>query len=326
MSRMSLLKSKIDKSVAWLLENGSLPVQYMTHKNILHKDPTTSFMKQLWLRVDKSPEVRRILDRQNRDGSWGAGRHDASEPKYKTTVWMLPLLAEMGYTVKDARIKKACDYILQSWLFDSPVFTAKTLPPPGTGGLGFSQCRFGWYLLALASVGCADHPLAKRGFELMMQRQRGDGGWVSPHHLEARKGVSCPWSSISTAMAMYLSGDKKYEKPVRRAFAFLVGHLERKRDRDFRALYFRGHNLIRELAALIDLGLEVKSEPVQRLLKWLMSLYDERSGCFRYDGKPASEHSAGVDGVSSTVAEYHFRQVAETDWLTYHAVRIMMHA
>jgi len=33
-------------------------------------------------------------------------------PKYVTAIWVLPLLGDMGFTVADKRIRKACEYII----------------------------------------------------------------------------------------------------------------------------------------------------------------------------------------------------------------------
>jgi hypothetical protein len=317
------------KSIDWLLANASLPVQYLVRKNILFQNPGSPGMKALWSEVNRCDEVRRLFDLQKKDGSWCIGgpgrRYDPSEPKYKTTVWILPVLAEMGFTVRDPRIRKACNYILKSWVFKTPFFKNPISPASSlSGNPGFSQCRFNWYLIALASVGLADEPAVKKGFSLLLKRQRENGGWVMPGHIERRNGRSCPWSSYGSTMALYYSRNKAYKNALLKGLGFLISHLSGRKDSDIRKPYFRGHNLIRELLVISEFRQRLKAKPVKSLLTWLTSMYNKQDGSYSYSGKPASKWSAAVDGTSAQVAKYHLRHVVEKDWLTYHMTRILL--
>ncbi|MBL8027165.1 MAG: hypothetical protein JNL74_12175 [Fibrobacteres bacterium] len=327
---MKLAQIDTNKSIEWLIENGSMPVKYVTYKNILKKDEKSQFMRNLWLEVNKSKEVQNIFSKQKADGSWCIGGstrgygYDPSEPKYVTTAWILPLLAEMGFTVKDTRIKKACDYILNSWLFKTPFFDKQSSKIDFTDKLGFSQCRFNWYLMALSSVGCANHKLVQKGFSVPLNRQRDDGGWVMPGHIEERNGRSCPWSSYGSMMAMYYAKNKSYRKPLENALGYLVGHLASKDEKKIQTLYFRGHNIVRELKVLSELNIGLDSKPIKAILNWLIAMYDKNEGTFIYSGKPASKWYSKSDGASPIVAKYNFKQIAEKDWFTYHMTTIVV--
>ena len=118
---MTLNKEQVEKNIYWLLENSSPPVLYLTHKYLMKTGE--SQLNNLWQTVLDCPETREIFGKQEQDGSWCAGGSWALEPagipkngytaytpKYNTTVWVLSILGDMGFTVEDKRIKKAFDY------------------------------------------------------------------------------------------------------------------------------------------------------------------------------------------------------------------------
>jgi hypothetical protein len=125
---MILSASQINKNTAWLLSNGSPPIRYLTNKYLLRKSSRLADMTNLWSDVQTCGDVEEIFSKQREDGSWCSGGswalkpsylqksknagYDPESPKYVTAIWVLPLLGDMGFTVEDARIKKACEYIL----------------------------------------------------------------------------------------------------------------------------------------------------------------------------------------------------------------------
>jgi hypothetical protein len=71
-----------------------------------------------------------------------------------------------------------------------------------------------------------------------------------------------------------------------------------------------------------ETGVGLDTPAVQALLEWLLSMYNEKKGVFKYDGKPISKYSAKTDGVSPRVMKYRAYHLLENDWLTYYGTRI----
>ncbi len=107
--------SQVEKNISWLLANGSAPVRYLTHRHLLHTPAMSRPMRALWREVERSPDVVEMFAKQDRDGSWCSGGswspkpsytlkggRDPFTPKYCTTVWLLPLLGEIGYTARES--------------------------------------------------------------------------------------------------------------------------------------------------------------------------------------------------------------------------------
>jgi hypothetical protein len=68
--------------------------------------------------------VRGILDAQEPDGHWGKPGAGYT-PKYTGTVWQLIFLDQLGADPADARVQRACDYVLDH-------------NPASNGGMGLS--------------------------------------------------------------------------------------------------------------------------------------------------------------------------------------------
>ena len=101
-------------------------------------------------------------------GYWVKAGHGYS-PKYRSTVWALILLAQLGAIVEeDERISLACSYLLDHALTDAGQFTA-TGAPSGT-----IDCLQGNLCWALFEIGYAD-PRLEKTLEWMARSVTGEG-------------------------------------------------------------------------------------------------------------------------------------------------------
>jgi hypothetical protein len=332
---MILNTKQINKNIDWLLSNGSAPVRYLTHKHILGITHSPRAMRRLWADVENSPFVQEIFSKQEKDGSWHAGGSwahgpsysikggiDPYTPKYTTTVWILPLLGEMGYSAKDKRILKACRYVVSHGYFLDPIFR-KPIDHISGSAIELSPCRFAQYMMALGSVGFVSDSRVKKGYEVLLHMQRGDGGWVFRRHYKQMGWTrSCPYSSYHGTAALYCSKDPAHREALIRGLKFLVWHLSTKKARHLRQFFYHGHSTVRELLMFSELDVGLKTKAVKTILNWLMTMYNPRQGCFSYAGKPVSKYSNNQDGIDSRVAKYRLFHLIENDWFTYHMTKI----
>jgi hypothetical protein len=109
-----------------------------------------------------------ILEAMNEAGYWvrpGPGYN----PKYRSIVWSLILLAQLGASVEeDKRIARACEYLLDHNLVEGGQFS--TSPAPS----GTVDCLQGNMCWALTELGCDDDRL-KGAFEWMARTVTGEG-------------------------------------------------------------------------------------------------------------------------------------------------------
>ncbi|MHC4558405.1 MAG: hypothetical protein ACYTFW_17665 [Planctomycetota bacterium] len=331
---MILNTEQIERNIAWLLSNGSAAIKYLTHRHLLGTAADSQVMDSLWHDIENSPEVREIFSKQNKDGSWhtgGSWAHNPSytlksgidpyRPKYVTTVWILPLLGEIGYTASDKRILKACRYVVSLGLFLNPLFGKQT-NEISRSTIDFFLCPVAQHMIALGTVNFVDDVKVEKGYEVLLCMQRNDGGWADPRHYEQMGWTrSCPFSSYHATMALYCSKNPAYKEALIRGAEFLLWHLSTKKDCDLQQFYYHGHSMVRELVMFSELDIGLQERAVRTILKWLMTMYDAEEGCFRYAGKPISKYTKKQDGIDSRVAKYRLFHLIEDDWLTYHMTR-----
>jgi hypothetical protein len=109
-----------------------------------------------------------ILDEMEDEGYWvepGPGY----SPKYRSTVWSIIMLAQLGASVnQDERIAKACQYFLDHALTEYGQFSACGTP------VSTADCLQGNMCSAMLDLGY-DDPLLEKAFDWMALSVTGDG-------------------------------------------------------------------------------------------------------------------------------------------------------
>ena len=100
------------ETINWLLEDSNPSVKYYTLTDLLDKKESDSQVQKTKKNIMKNGVVPKILSKQNKNGYWDE-LEKFYTAKYKGTVWQLIILAELAADTSDARIKKACEFILE---------------------------------------------------------------------------------------------------------------------------------------------------------------------------------------------------------------------
>jgi hypothetical protein len=157
-------------SVSWLLESDSANVRYLAMRDLLDLPPDDKKLKAARKSAHREGPIAHVLSKMNEEGYWmrpGTGYG----PKYKSTVWALILLAQLGASVKeDKRIKQACRYYLDHALNPGGQISAMTNNSPS----GTADCLQGNMLCSLMELGYNDPPLAS-AYEWMARTLTGEG-------------------------------------------------------------------------------------------------------------------------------------------------------
>jgi hypothetical protein len=169
MSWQNQLKSD---SLAWLLEPESPDVRYLTLRDLTENAQEAELAAAQEVAFKSGP-IATILDNMNTDGYW-AEPGPGYLPKYRSTVWALIMLAQLGASAKlDERIALACSYLLEHALAPGGQFST-TGAPSGT-----ADCLQGNMCWALTTLGY-DDPRLDLAYEWMARSVTGDG--VAPAH------------------------------------------------------------------------------------------------------------------------------------------------
>ncbi len=157
-------------SLPWLLESENPGVRYLAMRDLLDLSPDDKKLKSARKLAHKEGPIAHVLSKMNEEGWWqrpGTGYG----PKYKSTVWALILLAQLGASVKeDKRIKLACKYYLDQSLNPGGQISAMTNAAPS----GTVDCLQGNMLWSLMTLGYTDKRM-DTAYEWMARTTTGEG-------------------------------------------------------------------------------------------------------------------------------------------------------
>jgi hypothetical protein len=128
-----------------------------------------------------------LLDTQWPDGHWvtpGTSAPELYRPKYIVTNWLAIVLADLGMTRADPRIRRTADLLLDRW------------SPRGgdLSGRSGEICVTGNAVRTLVRFGYLDHPVVQRSIAWIVRTQKRDGGW---HCFPSRVGTLDGWEGLA---------------------------------------------------------------------------------------------------------------------------------
>jgi hypothetical protein len=156
-------------SPAWLLASDNADVTYLALRDLFALSPDDKKLKFARQAAHKEGPIATVLSNMQQVGYWvksGPGYN----PKYRSTVWSLILLAQLGASVhEDQRVEQACDYLLDH-MYAGGQFTSTTSGAPS----GTIDCLQGNLLWSLTELGCSD-PRIDKAYEWMARTVTGEG-------------------------------------------------------------------------------------------------------------------------------------------------------
>ncbi len=155
-------------SLPWLLEPESPGVCYLALRDLLELPSDDPELRTARKAAHKEGPIAAILTKMDQAGYW-AKAGPGYLPKYRSTVWSVIMLAQLGASVEeDKRVERACAYVLDNALTSSGQFTASG------ASSGTADCLQGNLCWALIELGC-DDPRLELAFEWMARTVTGEG-------------------------------------------------------------------------------------------------------------------------------------------------------
>ncbi|MFC2028774.1 nitrogen fixation protein NifH [Chloroflexota bacterium] len=223
-------------SVGWLLEAENPGVRYLAMRDVLDLPGDDASLQEAQKKAHAQGPISIVLDAMDDEGFWeepGAGYR----PKYRSSVWSLILLAQLGASVElDDRIKKACRYNLEHALTDNGQFSANGTPSHTIDCLQGNLCT------AMLDLGFQD-PRLDNAYEWMARSVTGEGiapmedkkaplryyaGKCGPlFACGANKKLACAWGAVKVMQAFSrLPAEKRtplIEEAIQAGVEFLLG-------------------------------------------------------------------------------------------------------
>jgi hypothetical protein len=212
--------------IDWLLEPDSPGVRYLALRDLLDYPIDHPDLVAARKAAHTRGPIAAILAQMEESGYWsqpGPGYL----PKYYSTVWSVVTLAQLGASVmEDARVAKACMYVLDHALTHKGQFSTSVAPS------GTADCLQGNLCWALVALGCDDPRLAT-AFEWMARSVTGEG--IAPandHKAEIRyyagkcgplfacganNRLPCAWGGVKVMLAFSQWPEQRRTALIQRA-------------------------------------------------------------------------------------------------------------
>jgi len=154
-------------ALSWLLEPDSPGVRYLALRDLVD-GPKPAELRAARKRAHEAGPIATVLGKMEKEGYW-ARLGPGYNPKYRSAVWSLILLAQLGASAEeDERIARACAHYLDHGLMAGGQFST-TVAPSGT-----VDCLQGNMCWSLLELGC-DDPRLDEAFDWMARSQTGEG-------------------------------------------------------------------------------------------------------------------------------------------------------
>lgn len=208
--------TKITPTIQWLLENDDPGVRYLTLRDLVGESPKSHELLAAKKEAYERGPIAEVLKHMDSEGYWvkpGPGYN----PKYKSTVWSLILLSQLGASVEDdPRIQKACEYYLNH-AFSSAYSISLNGTPSGS-----IYCLQGNMTLALTLLGYVDARLAQT-YDWMARSVIGDGVryyayTCGPNFACGANGKKpCAWGAVKVLLALGAVSENKRTPAMKKA-------------------------------------------------------------------------------------------------------------
>jgi hypothetical protein len=164
---MKKAQSKGDP-LPWLLESESPGVRYLALRDVVELPLDSAELRAARRKAHTAEPIAAVLAHMDPSGYWvqpGPGYN----PKYRSTVWAVILLAQLGASIEeDKRISKACSYLVEHAMTPGGQFTLSGAP---SGTVDCLQGNLCWALLELGY----DATRLEKAFEWMARSVTGEG-------------------------------------------------------------------------------------------------------------------------------------------------------
>jgi hypothetical protein len=179
----------------WLLV-GEPWTAYRTLTDLLGRPETDRDVVETKTAISQHPLIRRIFEQLNANGYWGTPKDIHTWwPRKNSTFWLLPVLADFGFTVTDPRIGRASEYVFTTQLASG----AFGWDPPSWPG----DCHTAIIVESLAKLGLLGDARLAKAYDWLKARQRLDGGfWCKDSAQPGRSREQEPSCALATMFVL----------------------------------------------------------------------------------------------------------------------------
>jgi hypothetical protein len=322
-----------DDPLPWLLEPDNPSVRYFTLTDLLDRPPDDPDVVAAKSAINTGRPVKNILDAMYPDGYWvkpGAGY----SPKYRSTVWSVMFLDQLGADGSDPRIQAACEYVLSHTQAPNGGFGCSSVDAPHPPNSATLHCPNGNLLRAMLDFGLGEDERVQRAIEWQTRSITGDkfneyykSGTTGPGFGCAMSyGQPCAWGAIKALRALTRIPTEQRTPQVKKAIKvgveFLLSRDPAQADYPigdgrisanwFKLGFPSGYmaDVLQNLEVLIELG-HKRDKRLRPAIEWLLTQQNAR-------GRWKNQHS-----YSGTLWVNIESQGSVSKWVTLRGCRVL---
>lgn len=206
----------------WLLEPDpdNPGVRYFALRELLDRPEDDAEVQAARAAIMSTGPVPAILDAQYPEGYWikpGGGY----SPKYRSTVWQIIFLAELGADPAHEQVRRGCEYLLSHSIAANGAFSAYQKPVPS----GAIPCLNGNLLYALQRLGYGEDARVQTALDWLAHAITGEddfeylkSGTCGPcFACSANEGQPCAWGANKAMKALLAVPPQRRTPPMQRA-------------------------------------------------------------------------------------------------------------
>jgi len=163
-----------DPALGWLLDPQEPAAHYLASRDLVTPRSSDRTLARLRGEVPNAGWAAKILARQ-REKTWWATKRTCYRPKFRSTIWQLQVLADLGMSRRNPRIANA----VELW-FDLHYDRRYGGYSPGARGeRGFAShlCTTGNMVRSLIRFGYLEDERVRSAIDWLVREQYPDGGW-----------------------------------------------------------------------------------------------------------------------------------------------------
>ena len=175
----------------WLLEPSQPAVRYRTLLDLLGYSHDNREVRRAHANIARKGWAHEILKSQRPQGYWES-RNNLYRPKYSATIWRLIVLADLGLTKREPRVRKPCEMFLNEYHRPDGGFDT-----PSSDWSRSEHCLTGNLARTLTLCGYGDDPRVLSAFDWLVKNQMDDGGWHCFYERAYGRGTLDCWEGLS---------------------------------------------------------------------------------------------------------------------------------
>lgn len=327
--------------VPLLLADPSSSLRLLVLRDLLNRPQNDEEVLELKKLQKEDPQVVRLLELQNTNGSWREGETGGSAfGEIRLTAQALMSLGYLGLGPEQPAVKRGAEFLFSQQESDGswPLETKGAL----LDGSRLEDIKYHMIpvqtalpLLGLAWAGYASDPHSEHAYDWLLKEQLPQGGWPSGRHGDkyvfaagyrrlAHSRFGCRTNTTAAVCALALHPERRRSQAARRGLDLLLAHEQRQpQNLGFEVArivgaerprggftYFRRYDVAQMLDLSWRIGASLEDERVAdnvRFVKQLQGPY----GLWEYERYPEVSRWVTFDLLRSLS-----RLDEETDWLS----------